>query len=50
MTQQDFVGSLGHRVPQGKYVSRDSQGPRVTEAYLAEMVLKDCLDHKVPQG
>lgn len=50
MTQKDFEGRPGHRVPQERSVFRDSQGPRVTEVYLAEMVLKDCLGRKVHQG
>lgn len=50
VTQKDFEGHPGHRVPQERSVFRDSQGPRATEVNPAGMAWKDCLGRKVRQG
>lgn len=50
MIQKDFEALLGHRGPQERLVSLDSQGPKVTEVNLAGMVLKDCRARKVYRG
>lgn len=50
VTQKDSEALLGHRGPQERLVSPDSQGPKVTEACLAGMALKDCRVYKVHQG
>lgn len=50
VTQKDFEALLGHRAPQERLVSPDSQGPKVTEVCLAGMVLKDCRVRKVHQA
>lgn len=50
VTQKDFGALLGPRGPQERLVSPDSQGPKVTEASLAGMALKDYRVRKVHQG
>lgn len=50
VTWKDFEALQGHRGLRERLVSLDSLGLKVTEACLAEMVLKDCRVHKVPRG
>lgn len=50
VTSKDFGDPLGHRDPQEKSVSRDSQEPRVIAECPAETVWKACLDPQVYLG
>lgn len=50
VTQQDFKDPLGHRDPQERQVSQDSQEPRASEACRAEMVSRECRGRKVHLG
>lgn len=50
VTWKDSEAPLGHRDPQERLVSRDSQGPKGTEACQAGMALKVFLVQKVHQG